>query len=49
LSLSQNTTIGYANVVPLGADLRLLVGIESFVGTLLMATLVFVLGRRLTR
>jgi len=43
------TTIGYANVAPLGAGSRLLVTIESFVGALLMATLVFVLGRRSTR
>lgn len=43
------TTIGYANVAPAGPWSRLLVGIESFAGALLMALLVFVLGRRSTR
>lgn len=43
------TTIGYANVWPMGAGSRVLVGVESFAGALLMATLVFVLGRRSTR
>lgn len=43
------TTIGYANVAPAGPWSRLFVGIESFLGALLMALLVFVLGRRSTR
>jgi len=43
------TTIGYANVAPVGPWSRLLVGIESFAGALLMALLVFVLGRQSTR
>jgi len=39
------TTIGYANVTPLHAGLRLLVGIESFLDAALMALLVAVLAR----
>lgn len=48
-SLITFTTIGYANVAPNGPGSRVLVGLESFAGALLMATLVFVLGRRSTR
>lgn len=43
------TTIGYANVAPIGAGSRVLVGFESLSGALLIALFVFVLGRRVAR
>lgn len=43
------TTIGYVNVAPIGPGSRLLVGLESFAGTVLMALLVAVLARQITR
>ncbi len=43
------TTIGYANVAPAGGGSRVLVGIESLAGALLMALFVYVLARRVTR
>lgn len=43
------STIGYANVSPAGAGSRVLVGVESLLGALLMALFVFVLARRVAR
>jgi hypothetical protein len=43
------TTIGYANVGPNGPWSRVLVGIESLVGAVLIALFVYVLGRRTAR
>ncbi|MFC7195174.1 potassium channel family protein [Halosimplex aquaticum] len=43
------TTIGYANVAPHGPWSRVLVGIESLVGAILIALFVYVLGRRTAR
>ncbi len=48
-SIITFTTIGYANVAPIGVGSRLLVGLESFTGAALLALLVAVLARRLTR
>lgn len=42
------TTLGYGDFQPAGPGSRLLASFESFVGALLMALLVFVLGRRAT-
>ena len=43
------TTIGYANVAPHGFGSRVLVGLESLVGAILIALFVYVLGRRVAR
>jgi len=43
------TTIGYANVAPNGLGPRILVGIESLFGAILIALFVYVLGRRTAR
>lgn len=43
------TTIGYANVAPRGIGSRTMVGIESLMGALLIALIVYVLGRRAAR
>lgn len=43
------TTIGYANVAPNGVGSRILVGIESLIGAILVALFVYVLGRRVAR
>lgn len=43
------TTIGYANVAPNGMGPRILVGIESLLGAILIALFVYVLGRRTAR
>lgn len=48
-SIITFTTIGYGNVYPLGNGSRILVGVESLLGALLMALFVFVLGRRVAR
>ena len=39
-------TLGYGDVQPIGNLVRALAGIESLLGSLLMALLVFVLTRR---
>lgn len=43
------STIGYANVAPHGPWSRVLVGIESLLGAILVALFVYVLGRRVAR
>lgn len=43
------STVGYANVAPHGIGSRILVGIESLVGAVLIALFVYVLGRRVAR
>ena len=43
------STIGYGDLSPAGPWSRLLVGIESIAGALLLALLIFVLGRRVER
>ena len=48
-SIITFTTIGYANVAPHGPWSRVLVGIESLVGAVLIALFVYVLGRRVAR
>lgn len=48
LSTVTFTTVGYGDLQPVGYG-QLLATIESFLGALLMALLVFVLGRRATR
>jgi len=48
-SIITFTTIGYANVAPHGPLSRILVGIESLVGAILIALFVYVLGRRVAR
>lgn len=48
-SIITFTTIGYANVAPHGPGSRVLVGIESLVGAILIALFVYVLGRRVAR
>lgn len=48
-SIITFTTIGYANVAPNGVGSRILVGIESLVGAILIALFVYVLGRRVAR
>ncbi|MFB6070046.1 MAG: pentapeptide repeat-containing protein [Halanaeroarchaeum sp.] len=45
-SLVTFTTLGYGDIQPIGAVARLLASIESFIGALLVALVVFVLGRR---
>ncbi|WP_135851621.1 pentapeptide repeat-containing protein [Halorussus salinus] len=47
-SLVTFTTLGYGDLQPAGFVSRTLAGLEAFVGGLLMALLVFVLGRRTT-
>lgn len=42
------TTLGYGDIQPASGAAQLLATVESFVGALLMALLVFVLGRRTT-
>ncbi|WP_169315611.1 pentapeptide repeat-containing protein [Halogranum rubrum] len=48
-SIITFTTIGYANVAPNGVGSRILVGIESLFGGILIALFVYVLGRRVGR
>lgn len=48
-SIITFTTIGYANVAPNGPWSRVLVGIESLLGAILVALFVYVLGRRVAR
>lgn len=48
LSTATFTTVGYGDLQPVGLG-QLLATVESFLGALLMALLVFVLGRRATR
>ena len=48
-SIITFTTTGYANVAPNGAGSRLLVGIESLLGSIMIALFVYVLGRRVAR
>lgn len=48
-SIITFTTIGYANVAPVGPYARILVGIESLLGAIFVALFVFILGRRVAR
>lgn len=48
-SIITFTTIGYANVAPNGAGSRILVGIESLLGSIMIAMFVYVLSRRVAR
>jgi uncharacterized protein YjbI with pentapeptide repeats len=48
-SIVTFTTLGYGDVQPVGTIARTLAGIESFIGALLVALVVFVLGRRVAR
>lgn len=48
-SLVTFTTLGYGDIQPASAPAQLLAGIESFLGAALMALLVAVLARRITR
>jgi len=45
-SIVTFTTLGYGDVRPVGTVARALAGVESFLGALLLALVVFVLGRR---
>lgn len=45
-SMVTFTTLGYGDIQPVGMTARTLAGIESFFGALLVALVVFVLGRR---
>jgi uncharacterized protein YjbI with pentapeptide repeats len=45
-SMVTFTTLGYGDIQPIGATARTLAGLEAFVGALLVALVVFVLGRR---
>ncbi|MFB6268190.1 MAG: ion channel, partial [Halodesulfurarchaeum sp.] len=45
-SLVTFTTLGYGDIQPVGAMARFLASVESFIGALLVALVVFVLGRR---
>lgn len=45
-SIITFTTLGYGDIRPVGSTARTLAGIESFLGALLLALVVFVLGRR---
>jgi voltage-gated potassium channel Kch len=42
------TTLGYGDIRPIGTTARFLAGLESFVGALMVALVVFVLGRRVS-
>jgi hypothetical protein len=46
-SLVTFTTLGYGDVQPIGPIARLLASFESFLGALLLALVVFVIGRRM--
>lgn len=48
-SLSAFTTVGFGDLTPVGTASQWLAGTESFLGALLIALLVFTLGRRVTR
>lgn len=48
-SMVTFTTLGYGDLRPTTFTVQLLAGLESLFGTLLMALLIFVLGRRTTR
>ena len=48
-SIVTFTTVGYGDYQPVGFFAQLLASIESFVGSLLMALLVFVLGKQISR
>jgi uncharacterized protein YjbI with pentapeptide repeats len=43
------TTIGYGDLYPTGVGSKILVGVESLAGTVLVALFIFVLGRRVAR
>ena len=45
-SMITFTTLGYGDIQPVGTTARTLAGLESFLGALLLALVVFVLGRR---
>lgn len=47
-SIVTFTTLGYGDIQPVGTMARLLAGLESFIGALLVALVVFVLGRRVS-
>jgi voltage-gated potassium channel Kch len=46
-SLVTFTTLGYGDVQPVGPVARTLASLESFIGALLVALVVFVIGRRM--
>lgn len=48
-SIITFTTIGYAETAPVGPYSRLLVGVESLLGAIMIAMFVYVLGRRVAR
>ncbi|WP_255151691.1 pentapeptide repeat-containing protein [Halorarius halobius] len=48
-SLVTFTTLGYGDVQPIGTVARVLAGIEAFLGAILIALVVFVLGRRVSQ
>jgi hypothetical protein len=45
-SLVTFTTLGYGDIQPIGATASMLAGLEAFFGAMLVALVVFVLGRR---
>ncbi|PHQ46122.1 potassium transporter Kef, partial [Halorubrum sp. C3] len=45
-SMVTFTTLGYGDIQPVGSTARALAGLEAFLGALLVALVVFVLGRR---
>lgn len=47
-SLVTFTTLGYGDVQPVGTVSRVLAGTEAFIGAILIALVVFVLGRRIS-
>ncbi|TKX73897.1 hypothetical protein EXE46_12010 [Halorubrum sp. GN11_10-6_MGM] len=47
-SIVTFTTLGYGDIQPVGTLSRFLAGLESFLGALLVALVVFVLGRRVS-
>lgn len=48
-SVTTFTTLGFGDFQPVGTAAQWLAGLESFLGTLLIALLVFTLSRRATR
>lgn len=48
-SIITFTTIGYGDLYPVGAWAKILVGIESLGGAILIALFIFVLGRQVAR
>lgn len=48
-SMVTFTTLGYGDIQPVGTTARTLAGLEAFTGGLLIALVVFVLGRRVSK